>query len=188
MDPNVATIHADWYSGFRWNYYDEYGVVQTMKGLYLICDNGYLQWPTLICPFMRSQNSGRLEDYYSADLESMCKNVECIFGILKGRWTSLEKGFKHRNIASCRKIFVACCILHNMMLDKMVREEKAPQIGQGCSIGEDNVWLEGPSEEVSIEGSDFVQQSLKIKFNEISSILCHHLKHWKEKMAAAEVV
>ncbi len=104
--------------------------MQTAKGLYLICDNGYLQWPTLICPFMQSQNSGRLEDYYSANLESMRKDVECVFGILKARWTCLDEGFKYHDITCCRKIFVTCCVLHNMMLNKMVRDEKALPIGR----------------------------------------------------------
>ena len=36
MDPNVTTIHANCYSGIGWNYYDEYSVVQTAKGLYII--------------------------------------------------------------------------------------------------------------------------------------------------------
>ena len=75
---------------------------------------------------MRSQNSGRLEDYFSTNFESMHKDIECVFGILKVRWTILDKGFKYRDIVSCRKIFVAYCVVHNMMLDKMVREEKAP--------------------------------------------------------------
>ena len=185
MDPNVATIHADWYAGIGWNYYDEYGVVQTETGLYLICDNGYLQWPILICPFMRLHNSGRLEDYYSSNLESVRKDVECVFGILKARWTCLDKGFKYRDITHCRKIFVSHCVLHNMMLDEMVREEKAPRIGRGCSIGDDNVWLEGPTEEVIVLPSDAVQRSLKVKFDKRRMLLCHHLKHWKEKMAAA---
>ena len=129
LDPYAATIHANWYSQIRWNYYNKYGVMQTAKGLYLICDNGYLQWPTLICPFMRSQNSRCFEDYFSANLESMHKGIECVFGILKLRRTSLDKGFKYCDVSSCRQIFVICCVFHNMMLDKMVREEKAPQIG-----------------------------------------------------------
>jgi hypothetical protein len=33
------------------------------------------------------------------------------------------------------------------MLEEMVREEKVSRIGRGCSIGDDNIWLEGPSEE-----------------------------------------
>ena len=134
---------------------------------------------------MRSHNSGRLEDYYSSNLESVRKDVECVFGILKARWTCLDKGFKYRDITHCRKIFVTCCVLHNMMLDEMVREEKAPRIGRGCSIGDDNVWLEGPSEEVPVLPSDAVQRSLKVKFDKRRMLLCHHLKHWKEKMAAA---
>ena len=28
-------------------------------------------------------------------MESLRKDVKCVFGILKGRWVSLDKGFKY---------------------------------------------------------------------------------------------
>ena len=40
----------------RWKYYDKDGQVRTNRGAYLICDNGYLRWPTTICPFTRVDN------------------------------------------------------------------------------------------------------------------------------------
>ena len=120
------------------------------KWLYLICNNGYLQWPSTICPFMWSPfmwscDGGHLEDYFSTSLASIRKDVECVFGMLKSRWGILDRGFKHWDITVCGKIFVTCCILHNMMLDLMVREEKANRIGRGCSIGTAWMWLEGPT-------------------------------------------
>ena len=84
MDVGVGSI-AGVYSNVAWNYFDEYGKVINENGAYLICDNGYLQWPTLICPFMRSEGNTPLESCFSANLESVRKDVECCFGILKGR-------------------------------------------------------------------------------------------------------
>ena len=87
MDKGVDAI-AKKYS----EYFDESGVVHEEKGAFLICDNGYLQWPTLICPFMRLEGSIPLESCFSANVESVRKDVEFCFGILKGRWMSLDSG------------------------------------------------------------------------------------------------
>ena len=71
---------------------------------------------------MGSRLNGRLEDYFLTNLESVRKDVECVFGILKGRWASLDQGFKYR------EIFLTCAVLHNMMLGKMLKEE--------CALGQ----------------------------------------------------
>ncbi len=57
---------------------------------------------------MGSQTNGRLEDYFSSKVESLRKDVECVFGILKGRWASLDKGFKYRDVKTCGQIFLTC--------------------------------------------------------------------------------
>ena len=77
--------------------------------MYLICDNGYLCWPSTICPYMRSESRGtRLEDLFSTNIESVRKDVECVFGILKSRWGCLDRGFKHRKIKVLGNIFGMC--------------------------------------------------------------------------------
>jgi hypothetical protein len=50
--------------------------------MYLICDNGYLLWPTSICPYSKANNA-TLEGFFMTNLESFRKDVECTFGILK---------------------------------------------------------------------------------------------------------
>ena len=64
---------------------NENGEVQEVKyrGAWVICDNGYLKWSMLICPFKLTTN--RSEIRFSEWLESMRKDVECAFGILKQR-------------------------------------------------------------------------------------------------------
>jgi hypothetical protein len=84
MDEGVISIGAD-HSDAEWKYFDEQGNIVTEKGAYLICNNGYLQWPTLICPFRRSEGNTPLESCFSTNIESMRKDVECCFGILKSR-------------------------------------------------------------------------------------------------------
>ena len=52
-------------------------------------------------------------------IESVHKDVKCVFGILKAHWSCLDKRFKYRTTKFCRDIFVTCAVLHNMMLSKM---------------------------------------------------------------------
>jgi hypothetical protein len=54
------------------------------KGVYVIVDNGYLNWSCTVPPFTVTSNMDEIR--WSRWLESMCKDVECMFGILKGRW------------------------------------------------------------------------------------------------------
>ena len=95
----------------------ENGEVQEVKhrGAWVICDNGYLKWSMLICPFKLTTN--RSEIRFSEWLESMRKDVECAFGMLKQRWRILKTGMRVHSIEMCDKMFKCCCALHNYLLD-----------------------------------------------------------------------
>ena len=69
----------------------------------LICDNGYLTWPTTICPHAHF-DSTMLEVIFPTNLESVRKDVECTFGILKKRWRVLNNGILFRDIDVCDKV------------------------------------------------------------------------------------
>ena len=53
------------------------------KGCYVIVDNGYLSWSTTVPPIKSTCQRGEIR--FSEWLESIRKDVECVFGILKGR-------------------------------------------------------------------------------------------------------
>lgn len=129
----------------------------TEVGIYLICNGGYLRWRTLICPFKHA-SINTPEGYFSKNLERVRKDVECIFGILKKRWRLLDYGIRFRDIKVADKIFVTCCILHNMMLSEVQREynnsNNRPRIGRGCPIDGSAMWLEGPTEAPPMPPSD----------------------------------
>jgi len=180
IDENIRQLSDGWLSQVEWAYYAEDGSVSASKGVYLICDNGYICWPTTICPFMASQTNSRLHDYFSTLLESLRKDVECVFGILKSRWTCLDKGFKYRDIDICGQIFLTCAVLHNMMLSEMVREGKPPRVQRGVHLASDGMWLEGPSETPPPERT-YNAAKLKDAFDQRRELLCHHVRVWREK-------
>ena len=103
-----------------------------------------------------------------------------MFGILKGRWASLDKGFKYRDVKTCGEIFLTCAVLHNMMLGEMVREDKPPCLQRGVRLPNDGMWLEGPSEEQS-DSENKNAAELKEAFDERRMQLCHHFRVWKDK-------
>jgi len=162
----------------RWRYYSKDGQVRTNQGMYLICDNGYLRWPTTICPFKRSENA-TAQDYFTTNLESIRKDVECTFGILKKRWRILSGGFFYRDIKTCEKIFVTCCWLHNFLLDLM--DGTNVRICRGAPASrDDGVWLSGEREEVALERPNTISDRiLSEEFSHRRIQLVEHLYHFR---------
>ncbi len=132
---------------------------------------------------MGSKLNGCLEDYFSSKVESLRKDVECVFGILKMHWASLDKGFKYLEVQTCGQIFMTCAVLHNMMLSKMVREGKPPCLQCGVHLASAGMWFEGPLESIPVPGTDDATK-LRAAFDRRRMQLCHHLCIWKDKIRA----
>ena len=83
-------------------------------GAWFIVDNGYLNWSCTVPPMKNalSYKFIRMSEW----LESMRKDVECTFGILKGRFTILKTGVKLHGFELTDQIWLTCCALHNMLL------------------------------------------------------------------------
>ena len=94
---------------------DKSGKTLYMKGAYVIVDNGYLECSSTVQPFKDS--SSRSEIRFSQWLESLRKDVECTFGILKNRWRILKSGIRMHNTAVADNVWLTCCALHNMLLN-----------------------------------------------------------------------
>jgi len=90
-------------------------VAVTYKGVWIQVDNGYLTWSLTVPPFKYCNE--RKELRWSQWMESMRKDVECTFGILKKRFTILSKGVHARDINVADKVWKTCCGLHNMLLE-----------------------------------------------------------------------
>ena len=59
----------------------------------------------------------RSEIRFSEWIESMRKDVECTFGILKGRWRILKYGIRLWGMKKCDSVWLTCCALHNWLLE-----------------------------------------------------------------------
>jgi hypothetical protein len=62
------------------------------KGVWLMVDNGYLRKATTVPPLSHALDEREIR--WSKWLESIRKDVECTFGILKGRWRILKAGIR----------------------------------------------------------------------------------------------
>ena len=82
-------------------------------GAYLISDNGFLQSSVFIDPF--KARFSQAEIFWSEWIESVRKDVECVFGILKARFRILLLRMGFHDATTIRDVFLTCCILHNMI-------------------------------------------------------------------------
>lgn len=73
----------------------------------------YKQWRILQepaeCPVTEDEKE------WSKQLESVRKDVECFFGVLKGRFRILKLPVFFRHQENVDNMFHTCCILHNML-------------------------------------------------------------------------
>lgn len=98
------------------------GDKEVVKGAYLIVDGGYHRWRVLQCPLKHS--SDKKECLQSKWLESVRKDVECAFGILKTRFRFLKLPSRFQNLQVVDNLFVACAIIHNMLLDDELEQRE----------------------------------------------------------------
>ena len=79
------------------------------KGAWTIVDAGYLNWPTMVPPSKYYVTNA--EQRFSRWLESLRKDVECTFGLLKGRFRILKTGIPLHGVEVCDRIWKTCCAL-----------------------------------------------------------------------------
>ena len=86
------------------------------SGGYLVVDNGYLDWPVLIPPLKSYISQKELR--WSKWVESIRKDVECLFGIQKKRFKVLQSGIMVHGVRVTDKIWMTCSALHNFLIDE----------------------------------------------------------------------
>lgn len=113
-DSYVQKLRGDFYDGFHYQTKNSRGEETTWSKPYLICDNGYHRWVQLMCPY-KTTSQAHLA-VWSKRLESVRKDVERTFGVLKKRFRILKLPLMFREASLIEDIFITCCVLHNMLL------------------------------------------------------------------------
>ena len=78
------------YENVTYELYDANGVPHVFSGAWIMVDNGYLSWSCTVPPMKQAHQFSDIR--WSKWMESMRKDVECTFGIMKGRWRILKTG------------------------------------------------------------------------------------------------
>lgn len=94
--------------------FDGDGVPRKDNGGWIIVDGGFKKIPCLIEPQRNRFNDK--EVVFSEWLESVRKDIECTFGILKSRFRVLKNAARTHDQCLLENIMHVCCILHNMLL------------------------------------------------------------------------
>ena len=93
---------------------------QKYRGVWILVDNGYLNVSITVPP--TKETIYRDELVWSKWMESVRKDVECTFGILKGRFTTLKSPLRYHKIEHLDNIWMTCCALHNLLLDANIND------------------------------------------------------------------
>jgi len=112
---------------------------QSYRGAWGLSDNGHHKWACTQAP--SKANTCLTQQQLSDWIESFRKDVECAFGILKGRFRVLQTGIRVEGAVACDRIWLTCCALHNMLLEvdglDAQWEEGVPSDRQG-ELGNNN--------------------------------------------------
>jgi hypothetical protein len=115
FDGLLTSIHnGKLYQDVKFNLLNAAGEITEWCGVWILVDGGYLPWSCTLCPLKETESVKAAR--WSKWAESMRKDVECTFGILKGRWRILKTGIRIQNLTTVDNIWFTCCALHNLLL------------------------------------------------------------------------
>ena len=84
----------------------------TVVGPYVIYDGGYHKWRVMQEPLKHAVDY--IQVRWSKWVESVRKDIERVFGIMKKRFIILKHGTEYNTQSKCDYVFLACCMLHNV--------------------------------------------------------------------------
>ena len=115
FDGFVSDIHDGLkYADVKYKMNTMDGVEYEEEGAWLLVDGGYHKWRCLQCPLKHSAIPR--EALWSEWAETVRKDVECVFGVLKGRFRCLKLPIYYHDKVTIDNMFYCCCILHNILL------------------------------------------------------------------------
>jgi hypothetical protein len=104
----------DLFTGFKWKYVDRNRQIHEEQGAWALVDGGYPNLKVLQCPpgLPKSEE----EFLFRRVIESLRKDIERAFGVLKQRFLMLKTGFTTQSFQVMDDIFLTCVALHNFVL------------------------------------------------------------------------
>ena len=107
-----------WLNSKSWMTSAVNGTRKMHRGVFLICDGGYLCWSCLINPHKDAIPGSPTSMQWSAKLESVRKkDIEGVFGIMKKRFKFLKNFNVLQSQSAINNAFSTCCIIHNIQLE-----------------------------------------------------------------------
>ena len=182
-----------WLNSKTWCSTGVNGTRKLHRGVYLICDGGYHRWPVLINPY-KDTIPGSAIMKFSAKLESVRKDIEGVFGILKKRFKFLKNFNVLKTQSGIDNAFTTCCIIHNIQLehdgylDKNLsplpgglEEMLAMKFGNQRWNGLEGMWVRDDDD----DDANFVHDP-NIHLGRVHSVADKALlaRQWKERMEA----
>ena len=109
----LAAMHGS-LENIEYELYNEFGEKYKCKGGYILVDGGFLNHIVFIEPDKFRLNKDSV--LFSEWLESVRKDVECFFGILKKRWWWFRNGICYHDTDVLSGAFKTVCTLNNMIM------------------------------------------------------------------------
>jgi hypothetical protein len=140
------------YNNYTWKMYEEGGNVVWKRGALILTDNGFAKYHRTVRPIANKKTVRKTP--WSRWTESMRKDIERVFGILKQEFRMLREGFRSPCFTQNARIFRTCCALHNMRLERNNQTygywmylgdvaDEAPQENQEDDIAEVRLGIAG---------------------------------------------
>ena len=106
-------IAAGLYKDVEFSLYESDGQLRTFRGGYLISDAGYTKKWMFQMPNLRTSDPQSV--YWSEIMESVRKDVERVFGILKQRFIFVAHRVQYHSRDVLENAVHTCCALHNLL-------------------------------------------------------------------------
>jgi hypothetical protein len=113
-DPFCLHLRRGKFRDVEYELIDKNGTIRSYKGGWLVVDGGYLKLSVFIDPQHRRFHPNEI--MFSEWLESVRKDVECTFGMLKSRFRLLWNGVVYHYTQDIEMAMKTACILHNLIL------------------------------------------------------------------------
>ena len=145
-----------------------------------------LQLPDAVpmqCPNKHASGEGAMR--FSQRLESVRKDVECTFGILKKRWRILKNHMLIHKKARIDNMVFTCAVLHNMLLVHDEWDDEDDDYDIAADIPENNMdrriinLRQGPVDHSYVGGGNIADHDIEVEsdWSTLRTDLIDHYMH-----------